>query len=147
MTFDTCNNHEGPHVYLTNNPHLFVKHLASSNYVKAISFFTFFLFLQIKVTGADGSPIANQAVYLYVVDSLEFTLYTDQKGIAVFSLDTSSWSESVSLSVSGDLLQLLVAFCTKRVSCWANNPIGRCERSILKYNSGVGSYCLNRQPP
>uniref|UniRef100_H2L617 Alpha-2-macroglobulin-like protein 1 n=1 Tax=Oryzias latipes TaxID=8090 RepID=H2L617_ORYLA len=54
---------------------------------------------KIKVTGADGSPIANQAVYLYVVDSLESTLYTDQKGIAVFSLDTSSWSESVSLSV------------------------------------------------
>ncbi|XP_078790051.1 alpha-2-macroglobulin-like isoform X2 [Oryzias latipes] len=55
---------------------------------------------KIKVTGADGSPIANQAVYLYVVDSLEFTLYTDQKGIAVFSLDTSSWSESVSLSAT-----------------------------------------------
>ncbi|XP_023817538.1 alpha-2-macroglobulin-like protein 1 isoform X2 [Oryzias latipes] len=55
---------------------------------------------KIKVTGADGSPIANQAVYLYVVDSLESTLYTDQKGIAVFSLDTSSWSESVSLSAT-----------------------------------------------
>uniref|UniRef100_A0A3P9KCH7 Alpha-2-macroglobulin-like protein 1 n=1 Tax=Oryzias latipes TaxID=8090 RepID=A0A3P9KCH7_ORYLA len=121
LTFDTWNNHEGPHVYLTNNPHPFVKHLASSNYVKAISFFTsFFPFLQIKVTGADGSPIANQAVYLYVVDSLESTLYTDQKGIAVFSLDTSSWSESVSLSVSGDLLQLLVAFCTKRMALFLN---------------------------
>uniref|UniRef100_A0A3B3HMY1 Alpha-2-macroglobulin-like 1 n=1 Tax=Oryzias latipes TaxID=8090 RepID=A0A3B3HMY1_ORYLA len=102
---------------------------------------SFFLFLQIKVTGADGSPIANQAVYLYVVDSLEFTLYTDQKGIAVFSLDTSSWSESVSLSVSGDLLQLLVAFCTKRVSCWTNNPIGRYKRSILNVQPLKNIFC------
>uniref|UniRef100_A0A3B3DR65 Macroglobulin domain-containing protein n=1 Tax=Oryzias melastigma TaxID=30732 RepID=A0A3B3DR65_ORYME len=51
----------------------------------------------------NGSPIANQAVYLYVQDSLTFTLSTDQNGLATFSLDTSSWSESVSLSVSTDL--------------------------------------------
>ncbi|XP_036070459.1 alpha-2-macroglobulin-like protein 1 [Oryzias melastigma] len=55
---------------------------------------------KIKVVGADGSPIANQAVYLYVQDSLTFTLSTDQNGLATFSLDTSSWSESVSLSAT-----------------------------------------------
>ncbi|KAF6734882.1 Alpha-2-macroglobulin-like protein 1 [Oryzias melastigma] len=55
---------------------------------------------KIKVVGADSSPIANQAVYLYVQDSLTFTLYTDQNGLATFSLDTSSWSESVSLSAT-----------------------------------------------
>ncbi|RVE75123.1 hypothetical protein OJAV_G00013720 [Oryzias javanicus] len=55
---------------------------------------------KIKVVGADSSPIANQAVYLYNQDSLAFTLYTDQNGLATFSLDTSSWLESVSLSAT-----------------------------------------------
>uniref|UniRef100_A0A3P9J6X6 Uncharacterized protein n=1 Tax=Oryzias latipes TaxID=8090 RepID=A0A3P9J6X6_ORYLA len=45
-------------------------------------------------------PIAHQEVYLSVQDSQEFLLKTDLKGIARFSLDTSSWSLSVSLSAT-----------------------------------------------
>ncbi|KAF6734888.1 Alpha-2-macroglobulin-like protein 1 [Oryzias melastigma] len=52
---------------------------------------------KIKVVGADDSPIAKETVYLYIEDSLKFTLKTDRKGFADFSLDTSSWSESVYL--------------------------------------------------
>uniref|UniRef100_A0A3B3DTU1 Alpha-2-macroglobulin-like 1 n=1 Tax=Oryzias melastigma TaxID=30732 RepID=A0A3B3DTU1_ORYME len=53
------------------------------------------LILQIKVVGADGSPVVFHAVYLYIKDSLAYTFYTDQNGIATFSLDTSLWSESL----------------------------------------------------
>ncbi|XP_024144818.1 alpha-2-macroglobulin-like protein 1 isoform X3 [Oryzias melastigma] len=55
---------------------------------------------KIKVVGADGSPVVFHAVYLYIKDSLAYTFYTDQNGIATFSLDTSLWSESVSLSAT-----------------------------------------------
>lgn len=66
------------------------------------------------MVGADDSPIAHQEVYLSVQDSQEFLLKTDLKGIARFSLDTSSWSLSVSLSVSKEQL---VGFSTDLVIC------------------------------
>ncbi|RVE75125.1 hypothetical protein OJAV_G00013740 [Oryzias javanicus] len=52
---------------------------------------------KIKVVDAFGSPIAKETVYFYIEGSLEFTLETDLKGFAGFSLDTSSWSDSVYL--------------------------------------------------
>ncbi|XP_055751959.1 alpha-2-macroglobulin-like isoform X2 [Salvelinus fontinalis] len=57
---------------------------------------------KIKVTGPDSSPIPNEPVYLFLQNSgnsENWTLTTDSKGIASFSLDTSLWSsDSVSLS-------------------------------------------------
>ncbi|XP_071214469.1 alpha-2-macroglobulin-like isoform X1 [Salvelinus alpinus] len=57
---------------------------------------------KIKVTGPDSTPIPNEPVYLFLQNSgtsENWTLTTDSKGIASFSLDTSLWSsESVSLS-------------------------------------------------
>ncbi|XP_029528600.2 alpha-2-macroglobulin-P-like isoform X3 [Oncorhynchus nerka] len=57
---------------------------------------------KIKVTGPDSTPIPNEPVYLFLQNSgtsEDWTLTTDNKGIASFSLDTSLWSsESVSLS-------------------------------------------------
>ena len=62
------------------------------------------LCFQIKVTGPVSTPIPNEPVYLFLRNSgtsENWTLTTDSKGIASFSLDTSLWSsESVSLSVS-----------------------------------------------
>uniref|UniRef100_A0A8K9Y0A8 Alpha-2-macroglobulin-like n=1 Tax=Oncorhynchus mykiss TaxID=8022 RepID=A0A8K9Y0A8_ONCMY len=58
---------------------------------------------KIKVTGPVSTPIPNEPVYLFLRNSgtsENWTLTTDSKGIASFSLDTSLWSsESVSLSV------------------------------------------------
>jgi hypothetical protein len=66
------------------------------------------LCFQIKVTGPDSSPVPNEPVYLFLQNSGKsenWTLTTDSKGIASFSLDTSLWSsDSVSLSVSGHSL-------------------------------------------
>uniref|UniRef100_A0A8C7TF55 Alpha-2-macroglobulin domain-containing protein n=1 Tax=Oncorhynchus mykiss TaxID=8022 RepID=A0A8C7TF55_ONCMY len=60
------------------------------------------LCFQIKVTGPVSTPIPNEPVYLFLRNSgtsENWTLTTDSKGIASFSLDTSLWSsESVSLS-------------------------------------------------
>uniref|UniRef100_A0AAZ3RHZ4 A2ML1 protein n=1 Tax=Oncorhynchus tshawytscha TaxID=74940 RepID=A0AAZ3RHZ4_ONCTS len=60
------------------------------------------LCFQIKVTGPDSSPVPNEPVYLFLQNSGKsenWTLTTDSKGIASFSLDTSLWSsDSVSLS-------------------------------------------------
>ncbi|XP_036821656.1 alpha-2-macroglobulin-P isoform X2 [Oncorhynchus mykiss] len=57
---------------------------------------------KIKVTGPVSTPIPNEPVYLFLRNSgtsENWTLTTDSKGIASFSLDTSLWSsESVSLS-------------------------------------------------
>ncbi|XP_041731964.2 alpha-2-macroglobulin-like isoform X2 [Coregonus clupeaformis] len=57
---------------------------------------------KIKVTGPDSTPVPNEPVYLFLQNSItseKWTLTTDSKGIASFSLDTSLWSsESVSLS-------------------------------------------------
>uniref|UniRef100_A0A8C7UEI2 Alpha-2-macroglobulin-like protein 1 n=1 Tax=Oncorhynchus mykiss TaxID=8022 RepID=A0A8C7UEI2_ONCMY len=57
---------------------------------------------KIKVTGPDSSPVPNEPVYLFLQNSGKsenWTLTTDSKGIASFSLDTSLWSsDSVSLS-------------------------------------------------
>uniref|UniRef100_A0A673WAN8 Alpha-2-macroglobulin-like n=1 Tax=Salmo trutta TaxID=8032 RepID=A0A673WAN8_SALTR len=56
---------------------------------------------KIKVTGPDSTPVPNEPVYLFLQNSgtsENWTLTTDSKGIASFSLDTSLWSsESVSL--------------------------------------------------
>uniref|UniRef100_A0A673Z7R0 Alpha-2-macroglobulin-like n=1 Tax=Salmo trutta TaxID=8032 RepID=A0A673Z7R0_SALTR len=57
---------------------------------------------KIKVTGPDSTPVPNEPVYLFLQNggqSENWTLTTDGKGIASFSLDTSLWtSDSVSLS-------------------------------------------------
>uniref|UniRef100_A0A8C7KJ16 Alpha-2-macroglobulin-like n=1 Tax=Oncorhynchus kisutch TaxID=8019 RepID=A0A8C7KJ16_ONCKI len=57
---------------------------------------------KIKVTGPDSSPVPYEPVYLFLQNggkSENWTLTTDSKGIASFSLDTSLWSsDSVSLS-------------------------------------------------
>lgn len=68
------------------------------------------LCFQIKVTGPDSTPVPNEPVYLFLQNggqSENWTLTTDSKGIASFSLDTSLWtSDSVSLSVSGHSLMV-----------------------------------------
>ncbi|XP_046891299.1 alpha-2-macroglobulin-like isoform X2 [Hypomesus transpacificus] len=55
---------------------------------------------KIKVVGPDSSPAANELVYLFLQTGApvnNWTLTTDSKGMVPFSLDTSLWSEHVSL--------------------------------------------------
>jgi len=62
---------------------------------------TIFLF-QIKLTGMDNKAMGGEAVYLYVNvnhASYNITLRTKNNGVALFSLDTSLWKDSVSLEV------------------------------------------------
>lgn len=54
--------------------------------------------------GADDQPVSNEVVYLFVEDSQKLTLTTDLKGIVLFSLDTTLWTDSVSLRVSWSVL-------------------------------------------
>lgn len=51
------------------------------------------------MVGPDNKPVSNEAVYLFVGDSLNLALTTDVKGMASFSLDTSLWKDGVSLKV------------------------------------------------
>ncbi|KAM3875368.1 alpha-2-macroglobulin [Diretmus argenteus] len=60
---------------------------------------------KIKMTGPDSRPVANKPVYLSVRSPLKLsevsenlTLTTDNQGVALFSLDTSLWKDSVSLT-------------------------------------------------
>lgn len=55
---------------------------------------------KIKVVGPDNKPVANEAVYLFVGSSLKLELTTDVKGVALFSLSTSLWKDSVHLKAS-----------------------------------------------
>lgn len=64
---------------------------------------------QIKVVGPDNKPVANEAVYLFVGSSLKLELTTDVKGVALFSLSTSLWKDSVHLKV-GYIVMKLVTF-------------------------------------
>lgn len=60
--------------------------------------------LQMKVVGPDTKPVANETVYLFIggqdnsMEKLMFT--TDQQGFALFSLNTSLWKNSVTMTVS-----------------------------------------------
>uniref|UniRef100_A0A8C6L8S2 Alpha-2-macroglobulin-like protein 1 n=1 Tax=Nothobranchius furzeri TaxID=105023 RepID=A0A8C6L8S2_NOTFU len=63
----------------------------------------FYSIFQIRVTGPNDQPIANEVVYLYVEDSTKITLSTDLKGLILFSLDTTYWKNSVSLRVCSSL--------------------------------------------
>uniref|UniRef100_A0AAY5L6B0 Alpha-2-macroglobulin-like n=1 Tax=Esox lucius TaxID=8010 RepID=A0AAY5L6B0_ESOLU len=50
---------------------------------------------KIKVTGPNSVPVPNEPVYLFLnehITSENWTLTTDSKGIASFSLDTSLWT-------------------------------------------------------
>lgn len=55
--------------------------------------------LQVKVVGPDSKPVSNEAVYLFAFDSQNLTLTTDTKGMASFSLDTTLWTDTVTLKV------------------------------------------------
>uniref|UniRef100_A0A3Q0RJ06 Alpha-2-macroglobulin domain-containing protein n=1 Tax=Amphilophus citrinellus TaxID=61819 RepID=A0A3Q0RJ06_AMPCI len=55
---------------------------------------------KVKVVGPDSKPVANEPVYLFVGGSLKLTLSTDMKGVALFSLDTSLWKDTVHLTAS-----------------------------------------------
>lgn len=56
--------------------------------------------LQVKVVGPHDNPVANEPVYLSIDNSQNVVLNTDVKGLASFSLDTSSWKDTVSLQAS-----------------------------------------------
>ncbi|XP_072235418.1 alpha-2-macroglobulin-like isoform X2 [Leuresthes tenuis] len=55
---------------------------------------------KIKVVGPDNRLVANEAVYLFVGLSPSLMLTTDTKGMALFTLDTSLWKNSVYLRAS-----------------------------------------------
>ncbi|XP_008278792.1 alpha-2-macroglobulin-like protein 1 isoform X2 [Stegastes partitus] len=55
---------------------------------------------KIKVVGPDSKPVSNELVYLSAGDTEKFTLTTDAKGVAVFSLDTSLWKDTLYLVAS-----------------------------------------------
>ncbi|XP_010738618.1 alpha-2-macroglobulin isoform X2 [Larimichthys crocea] len=52
---------------------------------------------KVKVVGPDNKPVANEAVHLSYVDTQRETLTTDVKGMASFSLNTTAWTDVVSL--------------------------------------------------
>ncbi|XP_042150867.1 alpha-2-macroglobulin-like [Oncorhynchus tshawytscha] len=80
---------------------------------------------KIKVTDPDSTPIPNEPVYLFLQNSgtsEDWTLTTDSKGIASFSLDTSLWSSEdtgkvdVEKTVPDTITKwAAVAFCTSSV--------------------------------
>uniref|UniRef100_A0A3P8Z7R4 Alpha-2-macroglobulin domain-containing protein n=1 Tax=Esox lucius TaxID=8010 RepID=A0A3P8Z7R4_ESOLU len=59
---------------------------------------------KIKVTGPNSVPVPNEPVYLFLnehITSENWTLTTDSKGIASFSLDTSLWTfDTASLTIT-----------------------------------------------
>uniref|UniRef100_A0AAX7T4K1 Alpha-2-macroglobulin domain-containing protein n=1 Tax=Astatotilapia calliptera TaxID=8154 RepID=A0AAX7T4K1_ASTCA len=55
---------------------------------------------KIKVVGPDNKPAANEPVYLFVGSTLKLELTTDVNGVALFSLGTSLWKDSVHLKAS-----------------------------------------------
>uniref|UniRef100_A0AAQ6A9J0 NTR domain-containing protein n=1 Tax=Amphiprion ocellaris TaxID=80972 RepID=A0AAQ6A9J0_AMPOC len=55
---------------------------------------------KIKVVGPDNKPASNEPVYLSAGDLQKLVLTTDRKGVALFSLDTSLWKDSVYLVAS-----------------------------------------------
>lgn len=55
---------------------------------------------KVKMVGPDNKPVANEAVYMFVGDSLNATLTTDRRGMASFSLNTAAWKDSVNLKAS-----------------------------------------------
>uniref|UniRef100_A0A7N8WRB9 Alpha-2-macroglobulin-like n=1 Tax=Mastacembelus armatus TaxID=205130 RepID=A0A7N8WRB9_9TELE len=66
--------------------------------------------LQVKVIGPDNNPVASELVHLLAGEAQNIMLTTDGKGMALFSLDTSSWQGTVTLEVgyssSVDILTL-----------------------------------------
>ncbi|XP_035477600.1 alpha-2-macroglobulin isoform X1 [Scophthalmus maximus] len=52
---------------------------------------------KVKMTGPDNKPVADESVYLVATSSQNITLTTDKKGMALFSLDTSLWEDTVNL--------------------------------------------------
>ena len=57
---------------------------------------------QIRVTGLHSSPAANESVYLILIadgQSENWTLTTDRRGMASFSLVTTTWKNIVFLEV------------------------------------------------
>ncbi|KAL6104971.1 a2ml1 [Pungitius sinensis] len=52
---------------------------------------------KVKMVGADGKALANEAVYLFHGSHLNLTLTTDSRGVASFSLDTTLWTDTVHL--------------------------------------------------
>ena len=61
--------------------------------------FLFLSCLQVKLTGPDNKPVANEPVHLLATPPQNVTLTTDKKGMASFSLDTSLWVDTVNLQV------------------------------------------------
>ncbi|KAM9853538.1 alpha-2-macroglobulin-like protein 1 [Aulostomus maculatus] len=60
---------------------------------------------KVKVSGPDNKPVASEPVYVlaYAGGTQNITLTTDLKGMASFSLDTSSWKGDVNLRASSRL--------------------------------------------
>lgn len=79
--------------------------------VKVLLFLTC---LQVKVVGPDNKPVANEAVHLSYVDTQRETLTTDVKGMASFSLNTTAWTDVVSLKV-GSCCFYFVCLFSRRI--------------------------------
>ncbi|XP_026154585.1 alpha-2-macroglobulin isoform X2 [Mastacembelus armatus] len=52
---------------------------------------------KVKVIGPDNNPVASELVHLLAGEAQNIMLTTDGKGMALFSLDTSSWQGTVTL--------------------------------------------------
>ncbi|XP_040902892.1 alpha-2-macroglobulin isoform X2 [Toxotes jaculatrix] len=52
---------------------------------------------KVKVIGPDNKPVANEPVYLFAGESESITLTTGTNGMALFSLNTSQWKDTVTL--------------------------------------------------
>ncbi|XP_077422372.1 alpha-2-macroglobulin-like protein 1 isoform X2 [Vanacampus margaritifer] len=59
---------------------------------------------KVKMTGPDKKPVANEPVYLFAPDSVNLTLTTNTKGVALFSLNTSNWRDHVNLKAKSKLV-------------------------------------------
>ncbi|XP_029026578.1 alpha-2-macroglobulin isoform X2 [Betta splendens] len=54
---------------------------------------------KIKLVGPHENPIASEPVYLSIDNTQNIVLNTDVKGMASFSLDTSTWRDAMSLQI------------------------------------------------
>ncbi|XP_034557118.1 alpha-2-macroglobulin-like protein 1 [Notolabrus celidotus] len=53
---------------------------------------------KVKVTGPDDKPVPNEDVYLSTTYPDKLTITTDSMGMAKFSLDTSKWKDTVTIT-------------------------------------------------
>uniref|UniRef100_A0A3Q3N8V5 Alpha-2-macroglobulin-like n=1 Tax=Mastacembelus armatus TaxID=205130 RepID=A0A3Q3N8V5_9TELE len=69
---------------------------------------------KVKVIGPDNNPVASELVHLLAGEAQNIMLTTDGKGMALFSLDTSSWQGTVTLEVGYSSSVDILTLCSEK---------------------------------